>query len=54
MSSSPRHPNFHPEELRCSFCGRSSSEVTSLIAGPDVYICDICIQNSVHILQQSA
>ncbi|MEN3027451.1 MAG: ATP-dependent Clp protease ATP-binding subunit ClpX [Chlorobiota bacterium] len=54
MSSSPRYPNFRPEELRCSFCGRSSSEVNSLIAGPDVYICDICIQNSVRILQQSA
>lgn len=54
MTAPPRYPTFRPEELRCSFCGRSSSEVTSLIAGPDVYICDICIQNSVRILQQSA
>lgn len=54
MSAPPRYPSFRPEELRCSFCGRSSSEVTSLIAGPDVYICDICVQNSVRILQQSA
>lgn len=45
---------FHTEELHCSFCGRSSSEVTSMVAGPDVYICDICIQNSVEILRRNA
>ncbi len=27
----------------CSFCGKSHSEVKKLIAGPGVYICDICI-----------
>jgi ATP-dependent Clp protease ATP-binding subunit ClpX len=54
MSAPPQYPSLHPEELRCSFCGRSSSQVNSLIAGPDVYICDICVHNSVRILQQSA
>jgi ATP-dependent Clp protease ATP-binding subunit ClpX len=29
--------------LRCSFCGKSRDEVTKLIAGPTVYICDECI-----------
>ncbi|MDH5511150.1 MAG: ATP-dependent Clp protease ATP-binding subunit ClpX [Nitrospinota bacterium] len=29
--------------LRCSFCGKSQEEVTKLIAGPTVYICDECI-----------
>ena len=29
--------------LACSFCGRSEHEVTSLVAGPRVYICDACI-----------
>ena len=29
--------------LRCSFCGKSQEEVRKLIAGPDVYICDECI-----------
>ena len=29
--------------LRCSFCGKSQSEVKKLIAGPMVYICDECI-----------
>ncbi|MBS1914379.1 MAG: ATP-dependent Clp protease ATP-binding subunit ClpX [Bacteroidetes bacterium] len=40
--------------VRCSFCGRTSDEVTSIIAGPNVYICDICIQNSVELLRQNA
>lgn len=42
-----------PEELHCSFCGRSSREVVSLIAGKGVYICDICVQNSVEILRKN-
>jgi ATP-dependent Clp protease ATP-binding subunit ClpX len=29
--------------LACSFCGRSEDEVTNLVAGPRVYICDSCI-----------
>ena len=40
--------------VRCSFCKRSSDEVTSIIAGPEVFICDICVQNSVELLQQNA
>ncbi|HID69120.1 MAG TPA: ATP-dependent Clp protease ATP-binding subunit ClpX [Desulfobacterales bacterium] len=27
----------------CSFCGKNQGEVSKLIAGPDVYICDECI-----------
>lgn len=30
-------------QLRCSFCGKSQSEVQRLIAGPNVYICNECI-----------
>ncbi len=29
---------------RCSFCGKSEDQVRRLIAGPDVYICDQCIE----------
>jgi len=29
--------------LRCSFCGKSQDEVRKLIAGPDVHICDECV-----------
>jgi ATP-dependent Clp protease ATP-binding subunit ClpX len=28
----------------CSFCGRREAEVARLIAGPDVYICDECVE----------
>ncbi len=30
-------------ECNCSFCGKNQDEVGKLIAGPDVYICDECI-----------
>jgi ATP-dependent Clp protease ATP-binding subunit ClpX len=39
------------DHVRCSFCGRTADEVASIIAGPNAYICDICIQNSVEILR---
>lgn len=41
------------EIVKCSFCGREGSEVGSMIAGPDVYICDICIASSVDILKNN-
>lgn len=31
-------------ECHCSFCGKNQEEVEKLIAGPDVYICDECIE----------
>jgi ATP-dependent Clp protease ATP-binding subunit ClpX len=39
--------------VKCSFCGRDGSEVGSMVAGPDVYICDICIGSSVDILKNN-
>ncbi len=36
----------------CSFCGRSSQEVNSMVAGPRAYICDRCILSSVEILRK--
>ena len=32
-----------PKELRCSFCNKARCQVMKLIAGPQVYICDECI-----------
>ncbi|MEE9241188.1 MAG: ATP-dependent Clp protease ATP-binding subunit ClpX, partial [bacterium] len=32
------------DALRCSFCGKSQEEVRKLIAGPQVYICDECVE----------
>jgi ATP-dependent Clp protease ATP-binding subunit ClpX len=31
------------DNLHCSFCGKNTTEVKKLIQGPDVYICDECI-----------
>ncbi len=38
--------DFDPKEpdCKCSFCGKNQDEVEKLIAGPDVYICDECIE----------
>src|SRR5207253_11179352 len=30
-------------QLRCSFCGKRDAEVSKLVAGPRVYICDACV-----------
>ncbi|MDR3053585.1 MAG: hypothetical protein LBU48_06980, partial [Coriobacteriales bacterium] len=32
------------EEIRCSFCGKTQDMVRKLIAGPNVFICDECVQ----------
>jgi hypothetical protein len=29
--------------VRCSFCGKESTEVTKMVAGPGVNICDTCV-----------
>ena len=42
-----------PRKLRCSFCGKSSSQVRRLIAGQDgVHICDECIDTCAEILEE--
>ncbi len=41
------------DKIQCSFCGRSPEEVQSIIAGPDVYICDICVSSSVDIIRNT-
>ncbi|MBR2707302.1 MAG: ATP-dependent protease ATP-binding subunit ClpX [Mogibacterium sp.] len=30
-------------EVKCSFCGKTSSQVRSMMVGPDVYICNECV-----------
>ncbi|HTP80240.1 MAG TPA: ATP-dependent Clp protease ATP-binding subunit ClpX [Bacteroidota bacterium] len=41
------------DKITCSFCGRSPEEVNSIIAGPDVYICDLCVSSSVDIIKNN-
>lgn len=38
------------EILFCSFCGKSQHEVRKLIAGPKVFICDLCTDICVGVL----
>ncbi|MCA9808194.1 MAG: ATP-dependent protease ATP-binding subunit ClpX, partial [Cyanobacteria bacterium HKST-UBA06] len=38
--------------LKCSFCGKSQDQVKKLIAGPDVYICDECVDLCNEILDE--
>lgn len=33
-----------PGTLRCSFCQKSQADVRALIAGPNVFICDECVE----------
>jgi ATP-dependent Clp protease ATP-binding subunit ClpX len=49
MSQKPKQG----DKITCSFCGRSSEEVNSIIAGPDVYICDLCVSSSVDIIRNN-
>lgn len=40
------------DNLYCSFCGKNQKEVSKLIAGPAVYICDECIQLCSEIIEE--
>lgn len=39
------------EQVTCSFCGRSNQEVSSMVAGPDVYICNYCVEDAASIIE---
>jgi ATP-dependent Clp protease ATP-binding subunit ClpX len=39
-------------KLKCSFCGKSQDAVKKLIAGPEVYICDECVELCNEILDE--
>jgi ATP-dependent protease Clp ATPase subunit len=34
----------------CCFCGRTVDQVTHLVQGPDLFICDICVDACVDTL----
>ncbi len=45
-------PKHDDSRLKCSFCGKSQDQVKKLIAGPDVYICDECVELCNEILDE--
>ncbi|MCL2841677.1 MAG: ATP-dependent Clp protease ATP-binding subunit ClpX [Defluviitaleaceae bacterium] len=38
---------------KCSFCGKSQEDVSKIIAGPNAYICDSCVDMCCGILDES-
>lgn len=40
------------KQLRCSFCNKSQDQVRKLIAGPNVYICDECVELCSEIVEE--
>ena len=40
------------KQLKCSFCGKTQEQVRKLIAGPNVYICDECIELCADIIDE--
>ncbi len=45
-------PKPTDSNLKCSFCGKTQDQVKKLIAGPDVCICDECIELCNEILDE--
>lgn len=39
------------DKIKCSFCGKTSDQVKRLIAGPDAYICNECVELCESILE---
>lgn len=40
------------KQLKCSFCGKPQNQVRRLVAGPNVYICDECIELCQDIIKE--
>ncbi|RAI15481.1 MAG: ATP-dependent Clp protease ATP-binding subunit ClpX [Candidatus Melainabacteria bacterium] len=43
---------YDDSRLKCSFCGKTQDQVKKLIAGPEVYICDECVELCNEILDE--
>lgn len=44
--------DYEQKEIRCSFCGKDSSQVKRIIAGPNAYICNECVDLCKEIISQ--
>ena len=43
-------PKDDRNQIRCSFCGKTQEQVDRIIAGPNVYICNECIEACADII----
>lgn len=46
--------DYEQKEVRCSFCGKDSSQVKRIIAGPNAYICNECVDLCKQIIAQES
>ncbi|MBI4031768.1 MAG: ATP-dependent Clp protease ATP-binding subunit ClpX [Proteobacteria bacterium] len=52
MSKSASGGGDNKNTLYCSFCGKSQHEVRKLIAGPNVFICNECVELCMDIIRE--
>ncbi|MEM6780439.1 MAG: ATP-dependent Clp protease ATP-binding subunit ClpX, partial [Pseudomonadota bacterium] len=52
MSKSDKSSSDSKNTLYCSFCGKSQHEVRKLIAGPNVFICNECVELCMDIIRE--
>ena len=52
MSKSSSGSSESKNTLYCSFCGKSQHEVRKLIAGPNVFICNECVELCMDIIRE--
>lgn len=52
MSKSDKDKTDSKNTLYCSFCGKSQHEVRKLIAGPNVFICNECVELCMDIIRE--
>ena len=38
--------------ISCTFCGKPKTEVKKIVAGPGVYICNVCVELCVDVIAQ--
>lgn len=44
----------NPEQIKCSFCGKTRDQVRTIVAGNGVYICNECIELSRQIIEDES
>ncbi|MEU8195424.1 ClpX C4-type zinc finger protein [Microbispora amethystogenes] len=47
-------PSLSEQDIRCSFCSKSKTEVNKMVAGPGVHICNECVGLCAEILAAQA
>ena len=51
---SDMHTTIEEVIASCSFCGKSNTDVSTLVAGPGVFICNECVDLSLTIVAATA